>query len=352
MLHTITLSRITKYLLCLVSAILILYAGKTFFIPLFFGLLIAVLLYPACKWLERKKFPRALAITVLLVTTTLVFVLLLWLLGYELNLFIANLPGIKSKMTNSLSELSAWVQATFPGTENKPGIPAKIFDQSISNLRQFTSAILSTTVSTVLMLVMIPIYSSLFLYHRGTFIRFVLSLLPLEYGTKILSVMHESIITYFKFIKGTFFVYCIVGVLNSIGLLLLGIDHAVLFGMITAFMTAIPYVGILISAALPISVALVTKDSIWYPVGVIAVFTFVQYLEANIIFPKVVGQQLNLSTWAVLSAVIIGTLIWGIAGMILFIPFTAILKIISDNMKELKPLNILLNREEGYKGAA
>jgi len=138
-------------------------------------------------------------------------------------------------------------------------------------------------------------------------------------------------------------VYTIVGILNSIGLLALGIKHALLFGFLTAVMTIIPYVGIFISALLPISVAWVTKDSVWYPVGVIAVFTFVQYLEANIIFPKVVAAQLKVSTWATLVAMLAGEILWGVPGMILFIPFVGILKIITDHVPALLPLNILLS---------
>jgi len=95
---------------------------------------------------------------------------------------------------------------------------------------------------------------------------------------------------------------------------------------------------------LPITVAWLTKDSIWFPVGVIGVLAFVQYLEANIIFPKVVGSQLNISTWAVLVAVIAGGMLWGISGMILFIPFVAILKIIFEQFPAGRVFNILLAR--------
>ena len=184
----------------------------------------------------------------------------------------------------------------------------------------------------------------------GSFVKFLESLVGESYRENLHHLLHLSIVTYFRFVKGTFFVYIIVGILNSAGLLMLGIEHAVLFGMITAFMTIIPYIGIIISALLPLAVAIVTKDSLWYPAGVIAVFTFVQYLEANVIFPRVVGIQLNLSTWSTLVAIMAGTILWGVAGMILFIPMLAILKIISDQVGGLKSLNILLNRQEGYKG--
>lgn len=139
-------------------------------------------------------------------------------------------------------------------------------------------------------------------------------------------------------------VYIIVGILNSIGLFALGVRNAILFGFLCSIMTIIPYIGISISALLPISIIWLETNNVWYPLGVIAVFSIVQYLEANVIFPKVVGTQLEVSTLAMIVAVIAGGIIWGVAGMILFIPFLAILKIISDHIKEWKPLNVLLSR--------
>lgn len=199
------------------------------------------------------------------------------------------------------------------------------------------------------MLVMIPIYAALFLYHRETFVRYLELVVGPEHHDKLHTILHESVYSYFKFVKGNFYVYCIVGLLNFMGLLALGIEHALLYGMLTSFMMIIPYVGIFISAAIPVSIALVTKDSVWYPVGVIFVFVFIQYLESNVIFPRVVGTQLNLSTWATLVAIVAATIIWGIAGMVLITPFLSILKIITDHVPAWKALNVLLNRAEGYK---
>ncbi len=78
--------------------------------------------------------------------------------------------------------------------------------------------------------------------------------------------------------------------------------------------------------------------------GVIGIFSFVQYLEANVIFPKVVGAQLNVSTWATLVAVLAGGILWGASGMVLFIPFVAILKIVAGHIDEWKGLSLLLSR--------
>jgi predicted PurR-regulated permease PerM len=177
-------------------------------------------------------------------------------------------------------------------------------------------------------------------------VRFLVRVTPVAHKEVLPQILEKATGTYSKFIKGMLFVYLIVATLNSIGFLALGIQHAVLFGILTALMTIIPYVGIIISSLLPITVAWLTKDSIWYPVGVIAVLSFVQYLEANIIFPKVVAAQLNISTWATLVAIIAGGMLWGISGMILFIPFIGILKIIFEQFPTGRVFNILLARSE------
>ena len=128
-------------------------------------------------------------------------------------------------------------------------------------------------------------FTVLFLYHRSAFVQFLSRITPKPYQIYLPDILNKVVNTYAHFIKGTVIVYVIVGVLNSIGLLALGIPHAILFGMLTAVMTIIPYIGIFVSALLPISVAWITKDSVIYPVAVIAIFAFVQYLDANIIFP-------------------------------------------------------------------
>ena len=340
-----------RYLQIVFLSALFLYFGKSLFIPLSFGVLIAFIAYPICKWLEYKHWPRSLAIGVVILILIILFLLLFALLGYELNILVRDMPRITDKVGSYSPGIQIWLEKTFGiGTNTQSAWINKFMLDFQNGLSGSLKLIFNATVSTLFMLVMIPVFASLFLYHRGTFVKFLESIVNESYREKLPVLLHRSILTYSKFVKGTFFVYILVGILNSAGLLALGIEHAVLFGMLTAFMTIIPYVGIIISALLPLTVAIVTKDSLWYPVGVILIFTFVQYLEANVIFPKVVGVQLNLSTWSTLVAITAGTILWGVAGMILFVPMLAILKIISDEVAGLKSINILLNRQEGYNG--
>lgn len=338
-------SNLTGYLQAIFISVLLLYFGKPLFVPILFGLLVALISYPACVWLERRGWKRSLAIFLLLIVLFKLFFVLVWLMGYELNLFFHDLPRITEKIDAYSPQIQSWIRNNFGiSQDTQVSWLEKTTQDMQSGFTGFLRAILNTTISTLFMLIMIPIFASLFLYHRGTFIKFLESLAGLENHARFHRILDQSIHSYFNFVKGTFFVYLIVGTLNSAGLLLLGIQHAILYGFLSAFMTIIPYVGIIISASMPVAIALVTKDSLWYPAGVILVFTLVQYLEANVIFPKVVGAQLNLTTWSTLVAIIAGTLLWGVAGAILFIPMLSIFKIISEQTDELKSLRILLSR--------
>lgn len=332
---------IVKILQVIVFGGVILYFGKTLFIPLFFGLLVAIVMYPICKWLENRSWPRSLAVTLCLLIVTLLIAGLVVLLFWQVNLLKEDAPAIAQKVQQELTKLEQWISKVLAISTTESG---NWTDKLSGNIGAIVGTTLTATIDTLFMLFLIPIFSALFLFHRGLFVKYLQSIVGVKYRHELDEILQETIHTYFNYIKGMILVYLIVGVLNSLGLFLLGIEHALLFGMLCAIMTIIPYIGIIVSALLPISVAWMSTDSIWYPLGVVAVFTFVQYLEANVIFPKVVGTQLNVSTWATLVAIIAGGILWGVSGMILFIPFVAILKIITDNIEEWKPLNLLLSR--------
>jgi len=164
-------------------------------------------------------------------------------------------------------------------------------------------------------------------------------------------LMQRAVTNYARFIVGMLQVYLIVGTLNTIGFLILGVPNALLFGMITAVATMIPYVGIIFSSLLPITLAYTTSGSMWMPVGVIFVLGLVQYLEANLIFPKVVGGKLGLNTMASLVIIFAGALIWGMAGMILFLPLMSIVMLVSKEVPEWKALRLLLGDDRPEENA-
>jgi predicted PurR-regulated permease PerM len=195
------------------------------------------------------------------------------------------------------------------------------------------------------MIILIPIMSALILYHRKQFVGALITMFPAAQKESVLQIVRSSVNSYYNFIKGMVIVYLIVGIINSIGLAIIGIPHPFLFGFIAAILTIVPYAGIIIASLLPVAIAWITFNSIWYPIAVIALFAVVQYIEANIIFPMAVSSRLSLNMLVTLIAIIAGGILWGASGMILFIPFLSILKLIADQTKGMESLSRILDKD-------
>ena len=245
-------------------------------------------------------------------------------------------------------EISVWLSSNFNIDREKQLLWLdKLMNDSGASAMSFISRTISASAVGAVYFILIPIYAVLILYYRHKWMEVLYRLFPAEGRERIREIVKLSIQSYYIFIKGMAVVYLIVGILNSTGLFLLGIPHAFLFGFIASILTFIPYVGILVASLLPISMAWITYTSIWYPLGVIAIFAFVQYLEANIIFPLAVSGQLKINALVTIVSIFTGAIIWGVSGMILFIPFLGILKLVADRTPSLKTLSVILGEEKG-----
>lgn len=341
---------VLEILQLIVLASLILYFGKTLFIPLSFSLLIGFILYPICKWMETKGIKKGIAIIISILGVTLLAGAIIYLLFAQFSEFLQEWQSLRAKLTETINQISLFVTDRFNISIEKQ---TAFINNTISNSGSQAFSILRNTAYSVseslFFLLMIPVFSALILFHRHMLSKALYELFPPERKNTIHEILIETIHAYYNFIKGMLLVYLIVGLLNSIGLLIIGIPHPFLFGFIASILTFIPYVGIMISSLLPIAVSWITYNSIWHPLGVIVVFSIVQALEAYIIFPFAVGSRLKINTLVIIIVVIVGGILWGAAGMILFIPFISIVKLIAERTPSLKTLSVLLGDGEKKK---
>jgi predicted PurR-regulated permease PerM len=335
-----------------VLSCLILYFGKTLFIPLSFSLLISFILYPICKWMETKSINKGIAIVICILGVTLLVGSVIYLLFAQFSEFLQEWQSLRVKLADTLNQLSILLFERLDISVEKQ---SEFVKNTLDNSGSQAFSILRNTAyslsESLFILLMIPVFAALILYHRQILSNALYELFPPEKKGTIHEILVETIHAYYNFIKGMLMVYLIVGLLNSIGLLIIGVPHPFLFGFIASILTFVPYVGIMISSLLPIAVSWITYNSIWYPLGVILVFSIVQALEAYIIFPFAVGSRLKINTLVIIIVVIVGGILWGAAGMILFIPFVSIVKLIADRTPSLKTLSVLLGDGEQKKSS-
>lgn len=334
----------------IVLIFLLLYFGKTLFIPLSFSLLISFILYPVCKHMEKKGIAKSAAIFLSLAIVMLLMGTLLYILFLQIKEFANEWEPFRQKLMQALNQISLFISQRFEISTDEQLIFFKnSFDNSGTQLFSLLQNMAYSFSEISFFLLIIPVLSALILYHRQMLINVLYQIFPSEKKEIIHEILTETIQAYYNFIKGMLLVYLIVGVLNSIGLAIIGVPHPFIFGFIASILTFIPYIGIMISSLLPIAVSWITFNSIWYPLGVILVFAIVQILEAYVIFPFAVGSRLKINTLVIIIMITVGGILWGAAGMILFIPFISILKLIADRTERLKTLSILLGDGETKK---
>jgi predicted PurR-regulated permease PerM len=324
---------------------MILHFAGPFLIPLAYAFLIAVVLFPICAYFESRGFGKVLSIVLPLIILFIFFSVLVLFLSYELVILSEKWPMIQAKLDPMLNQIQQQLEIEFGWTAEKQlnwirGYLVQMSQNTGAYLKETANAIFSALFN----LIIIPIYVSLILVYRRSLVRFVIDISAEHYRAKMKEVILETVKVFSGFIRGMVTVYIVVGILNSFGLWVIGVENPILYGMVTAIMTIIPVFGILISALLPITIAWLETGALWQPLGIAAVFTIVQYLEANLIFPYVVGRFVNLNTLVAIVSIFLGGLFWGFSGMILFLPFVAVFRLFADHFPELKPWSKLLSR--------
>jgi predicted PurR-regulated permease PerM len=305
-------------------------------IPLAFAVFLSVVMLPVVKRIERRT-GATFAVIIVVVGGMIVFGLLAWLLVNQIIYLVNDLPNLQDKANQFMDHIKGlmWTELNIGRAERN-----QMVQDFLKSVSVYLGDFLVTTSNTLATMVQIPIYMFLLLIYREKFNLFFLSMLPKGDEEMMWKKDIENVTQ--GYITGLLLVTLIVSALNTTGLLFLGINHAIFFGILSGVLTIIPYVGIFIGALLPTLMALITKDSMWYPVGVIAVFAVVQFLEGNFITPRITGSKVSINALAAIIALLVGGKILGIAGMILAVPAIGILKIVLAYSPRLKPFVILL----------
>ena len=324
--------------------------AKSVIVPLLFSLFFSILLAPISSWLERYNIPRMLSSLAAL----LVGILVLFGIGFffysQMTDFAADAEMFTGRLEELLNSLEGFLSAWFSieGEINLDRIVTELAAFIQDNMTSLTRG-LSGAASAITTFFLVPIFIYLILLLRGMLKTFLLMAFGGDNGKereRVEVIISKIKILVQRYIAGLLMVITILAILYSTLLTVIGIDHAIFFGSFAAMLNVIPFIGPFLGSILPILYALITMDSLIYPLIIIAGFYVVQMLEGNLFTPVIVGSQVSMNALATLVLIFVGAQIWGLSGMILFIPLGAILKIIFDEVDSLKHYGYILGRSE------
>ncbi len=336
-------------LFIVLATITLLVAGQTFFIPLILSVFLTFLLYPISQRLEKFKVPKAAAIIISILIAMLAFGLLIWFFFNQLANFQEDLPILKTQLKEKSERMLTWLSHNLQieAARIEAWLVGSI-NSSDSSGSSMVIGFFSYTGTFIAMIGLIPVYVFFLTYFKEKYKTFI-KLVNKDDPAKTIKMIEKVSTVSKNYLKGVFIDVAILSVLGSIGYLSLGLKHAVLFGVLAAVLNIIPYIGVMVGSLLPVMMALITKDEIGYAFGAVGVAVAVQFLDNNFINPYIVGSSVSINPLTAMIVLLIGALIWGVAGMILSIPLAGVMKVVCDNIEPLKPFGFLIGEEVVYQ---
>jgi predicted PurR-regulated permease PerM len=330
--------------ICLLG--MILSYGQNIIMPVILAFFLSIVLLPVYRFLRSKGAPEFFAIFLPILLGALMIALVLWFFTGQFNSLAAEFPEIRKNISNHLEDLSGWInQKTNFSTPEQLKFINSQSDKVLENAGNIISGAANSITSILIYIGLVPIYIYLFLSYKSLLIRFVFIWFEKSEHKKVEEVMKETEHIIKGYLIGLIIQISYIIILLGGILLLFGIKHALLIGVIFAILNLIPYIGALIGNIIGVLLTLTNSQEILPVFIVLGVIAIVQFLDNNILMPRIVGSKVKINAFAAIMGVFVSGTLAGFTGMFLALPMIAIFKVIFDRSEMFKPWGLLLGDE-------
>ncbi len=328
----------------------IIFIGKTIIMPLLLAFFISLMLMPLFRFFRKTGIPETAAIFLAILCLTISAALIGWMVYGQVSSLVNDLPVIQKNITALLDKLSAWISKVFGLS---PAEQQGMIDRNSGRFFSLAETALKQAASSVSGMViffgLLPVYIFFILWYRNVFVQFILMWNKTSEHQNVKDVITrvEGVVKGYLF--GLLIQFAYIVILLGGTLMLVGIEHGLLIGILFAFLNLIPYLGPLIGNILGIVITLASSGSFADVLLVFGVITVVQFLDNNILMPRIVGSQVKINALASIVGIFAGGALAGISGMFLAMPVIAVMKVFFDHSVHFKKWGVLLgdNRKMG-----
>jgi len=320
------------------------YLGRGIILPILYAAVISIVLNPVVAFLERCKVRRILAITIAVLISLIFAAIIIYIVTSQVSMIADTLPKMQTKLDDLLSQVSHWaIKNMGANVEKMNDWRAKTKSDIFSSGNSIIGQTLITLGGLLEILILVPVYVFMILYYQPLLLEFMGKLFSRHHKQQVEEVMLQTKAIIQSYLTGLLIEALIVGTLNTTALFVIGIQYALLLGITGALLNVVPFIGGLLSVLAPVVLTVVTRDDSYAPVlWILLAYALIQFFDNHYITPKIVASKVRVNALIAVVAVLIGGAIWGIPGMFLSIPLTAIVKVICEHINPLKPWAFLL----------
>jgi predicted PurR-regulated permease PerM len=323
------------------------YIGRGVITPIVMAFFLSIILLPANRWLRNKGLPEGLSIALSLLMLIVLVASIVYFFSTQISGLVSDFPQIKSNVETHLNSLREWIGGAFGiSTQRQTQMISEYNDKLLNWATGMIGGVASSVSSVLIFVGLLPIYIFLMLYYKNLLLRFVFLWFPKENHPKVEESMRETEIIIKSYLVGLLIQITYMTILLGGILLLIGIKHAILIGVIFAILNLIPYVGALIGNIIGVLLTISSTTELWPIFVVLGTIAAVQFLDNNILMPRIVGSKVKINALATIVGVIVAGALAGIPGMFLSLPVIAVLKIVFDRSDALKQWGVLLGDEK------
>jgi predicted PurR-regulated permease PerM len=294
------------------------------------------------SFFAKRKVSEVTAITLTLIISIALTIFIISFLSIQIMQFSDSFPKLVEKFNQFADSIELWASDRLDISKLKiHSMVLKKRSEFINNGGSLIGETILSTGSKLVVMLLIPVYVFMILLYQNHLIKFIHKLFSRkEYG-EVDAVLSSTKVIIQSYLVGLLLEALIMAFLNSATLLIIGIDYAILLGVLGAIVNVIPYVGGIISILFPVIIAIVSKspsDALW----VVISYLVIQFFDVHYIVPKVVASKVKINALISVIVVLAGGALWGLPGTFLSIPLTAIIKVIFDHIEQVKPWGFLL----------
>lgn len=321
--------------------------AKSILIPLAFALLISFMLYPLVKRFERWGMNIIIAAFIAIFSVILIIGGGIFIFSTQLIELSAKFANFQDKIINAFTTITLFINhnVDFVPDLKQNELADRIKEWLSESTGSLVGQTFSNTAAFLAGLIATIIFTFLFLIYRKGLTRALSSFSPEANRVRMVKMFKSVQQVGQQYLFGMVILILVIGFANSIGLWIIGIENPFLFGFLGAVLAVIPYVGTVSGAIVPVLYAFIVYNSLWMALAVVLLFWFVQLISDNFLSPKIVGGNMNINALTAILSLVVGAVVWGIAGMILFLPFAAMLKIVCEEFEPLQPIAVLIGND-------
>jgi predicted PurR-regulated permease PerM len=338
---TTTNSSIIKKLILLFLVFAGLYYAQDFLMPLCIGGILATLFLPFCNWMEKKRAPRWLASLVCLLIVLLALASLVALLSWKISELTNDIVLLKQKAIEVTDRIQAYLHEHLGISVERQSQILTDEQPSFSKLMQMMAGSLIFIFTN---LILVLVYVFFLLYYRSHIKKFFLKISSPSQRSEMEQMLNSSAHVSQQYLLGLSKMIVCLWIMYGIGFSIIGVKSAIFFAVLCGILEIIPFIGNITGTLLTLVVTALHGASLPMLVAIVITYGVVQFIQGWFLEPLIVGPQVKINPLFTIIALVIGELVWGVPGIILAIPLTAIFKILCDHIEPLKPYGFLIGQ--------